>query len=82
MCDEGKDQIFLRGGVLGAENFLPEKGAAGQISLRCTALQGLLAENNFFIIRFYAIMHRTIIQNKIVSIICSFFFRLIFIGLV
>ena len=25
----------------------------------------------FFIIHFYAIMHRTIVQNKIISIICS-----------
>ena len=39
----------------------------------------------FFIICFYAIMHRTtIVQNKIISIICSclFFVRLIFKGLV
>ena len=39
----------------------------------------------FFIISFYAFMHRTtIVQNKIISIICSclFFVRLIFIGLV
>ena len=28
-------------------------------------------ENNIFIICFYAIMHRTIVQNKILSIICS-----------
>ena len=33
MCDEGKDRFFWGGG---AENFLPEKGAAGQISLRST----------------------------------------------
>ena len=34
------------------------------------------AENFFFITSFYAIMHRTIVQNKIFSIICScqFFF--------
>ena len=39
----------------------------------------------YIIIRFYAIMYRTtIVQNKIISIICSclFFVRLIFIGLV
>ena len=29
------------------------------------------AENIFFIIYFYAIVHRTIVQNKILSIICS-----------
>ena len=39
-------------------------------------IKGILpAENILFIIRFYAIMHRTtIVQNKIISIICSFFF--------
>ena len=38
----------------------------------------------FIIICFYAIMHRTIVQNKIITIICSclFFGWLIFIGLV
>ena len=43
------------------------------------------AKKIFISISFYAIMHRTIIvQNKIISIICSclFFVRLIFIGLV
>ena len=43
------------------------------------------AENIFFIISFYAIMHRTtIVQNKIISSICSclFFVQLIFISLV
>ena len=36
-----------------------------------------LVEINFFIICFYAIMHRTtIVQNKIISIICSCFFCL------
>ena len=42
-------------------------------------------QNFFFIVRFCAIMHRTtIVQNKILSIICScfFFVRRIFIGLV
>ena len=37
----------------------------------------------FFLLRFYAIMHRTtIVQDKIITIICSFIFfvRLIFIG--
>ena len=34
-------------------------------------------QNFFFIICFYVIMHRTtIVQNKIISIICSFFFYL------
>ena len=32
------------------------------------------AENIFFIICFYAIMHRNIVQNKIISIICSCLF--------
>ena len=37
----------------------------------------------FFIICFYAIMHRTIVQNKIITIIsCLFFVQLVFIGLV
>ena len=35
MCDEGKDR-FWGGGVL--RNYLAEKWAAGQISLRSTAL--------------------------------------------
>ena len=42
-------------------------------------------ENILFIISFYEIVHRrTIVHNKIISIICSclFFIRLIFIGLV
>ena len=42
------------------------------------------AENIFFIICFYAIVHRrTIVQNKIISIICSCYFsvRLILIDL-
>ena len=40
-----------------------------------TKLRGLPDENIFFIIRFYTIMHRTtIVQNKILSIICSCFF--------
>ena len=40
-------------------------------------------ENIFFIIRFYEIMHKTIVQNKIITITCSclFFVQLIFIGL-
>ena len=41
------------------------------------SLRGTVPDNNeiFFIIRFYAIMHRTtIVQNKILSIICSAFF--------
>ena len=39
------------------------------------ALMGLFWQNFFFIIHFYAIMHRTtIVQNKTISIICSSFF--------
>ena len=47
-------------------------------------LQKTNNRNQFFIICFYAIMHRTIVQNKIILIICSalFFLQLIFIGLV
>ena len=37
MCDEGKDRF----GAGGAENFLAEKGAAGQISLKNTELKKL-----------------------------------------
>ena len=41
------------------------------VSFNCT----VPAENIFFIIRFYAIMHRTtIVQNKIISTICSWLF--------
>ena len=36
MCDEGKDRY----GDGGAENILPEIGAAGQISLRYSAAKG------------------------------------------
>ena len=41
-------------------------------------------QNFLFVISFYEIMHRTIVQNKIITIICSclFFVWLIFIGLV
>ena len=44
----------------------------------------VLVKNIFFYYRyFFAIMHRTIVQNKIASIICScLFFVQIFIGLV
>ena len=39
-------------------------------------LKGMVPDkNNFFIMCFYAIMHRTtIVQNKILSILCSCFF--------
>ena len=39
---------------------------------------------NFFLLCFYSMIHRTIVQNKIISIIssCLFFVRRIFIGLV
>ena len=62
-------------------------------SLKCTIKDiefkvnyplNVLAENIFFIICFYAMMHGTIVQNKIISIICSllFFVWLIVIRLV
>ena len=52
-----------------------------QIQIR--TLKGAIpVENIFFIIHFYAIMHRIIVQNKIMTIICSclFLVRLIFIA--